>query len=409
MSGGQLTPYDEFPVHQYARPFSELPVSDFNWDDGYYFGVYNAAAGVFLYTGLRVTPNANVVGAYAGLSVGGKQTTFRASRVWRPDYALGIGPLRYEVLTPLQEIRLVLEPNDSPLSFDLRWTGLTPPHVEDHHFARTGGRITTDQTRYGQNGTAEGWIELDGTRYEVTPHEWYGDRDHSWGLYEPRAPLSNPKEWLPPVERPANARKLRFWLPFQSRDLTGFYHFHEDRHGNVPSGDVFGSPFHGVVNRVGGPEPESLNLVEGRHDLVFEPGTKLLRSGSVDLLDEKGRPWRQSFTVASPPWTTFPIGYYMGTWRDGGNIHTYHGSSEPYQEWDVIDFSSQPANHTTYDGRSYEGIYGAEYLLEVHTEGPGVDSHGLGHLEFFMHRDYERYSPTRSDASPRSARPQPPA
>ena len=34
-----LTPYDEFPVHQASRPFSYIPSTDYNWDDGYYFGV----------------------------------------------------------------------------------------------------------------------------------------------------------------------------------------------------------------------------------------------------------------------------------------------------------------------------------------------------------------------------------
>jgi len=52
-----LTPYDEFPVHQYSRPFSELPNTDVSWDDGYYFGVYAAEAKLFLFTGMRITPH----------------------------------------------------------------------------------------------------------------------------------------------------------------------------------------------------------------------------------------------------------------------------------------------------------------------------------------------------------------
>ena len=197
-----------------------MPVSDFNWDDGYYFGVYNGDEGIFLYTGLRVTPNADMVGCYAGVSVKGHQTTFRASRVWRPDYATAIGPYRFEVIEPYREIRLVLEPNESGVEFDLRWLGLAPAHIESHHFARKRGRITTDQTRYTQSGTAEGWIQVGDKRWDVRPHEWYADRDHSWGLYEPRAPLSDPSDWLPPAEEQAKKRMLRFWMPFQSPDLS---------------------------------------------------------------------------------------------------------------------------------------------------------------------------------------------
>ena len=57
-----LTPYDEFPVHQASRPFSHLPSTDHAWDDGYFFGVYSAEAKLFLFTGMRVNANADVIG-----------------------------------------------------------------------------------------------------------------------------------------------------------------------------------------------------------------------------------------------------------------------------------------------------------------------------------------------------------
>lgn len=226
-----LTDYDEFPIHQYSRPFSELPSNDFNWDDGYYFGVYNADAQILLYTGMRVTPNADMIGCYASISVAGKQTTVRASRIWRPDFSTSVGPLRYEFIKAYRDVRLTLDENESGISFDMHWLGLAPAHEEIHHFAQNRGRTTTDQTRYSQSGTAEGWIEVDGKRYEVTPFEWYAARDHSWGLYEPRAPLSDPKEWLPPTEKTGNERFFRFWMPFQSPLYSGFYHFHEIEFG----------------------------------------------------------------------------------------------------------------------------------------------------------------------------------
>src|SRR5690606_6123287 len=121
---GVLTPYDEFPVHQYSRPFSLMPVSDFNWDDGYYFGVYSADAKMHLYTGLRVTPNADTVGAYAGVNHDGVQRAVRSSRIWRPDFDPAVGPIRYEFKEPFKAIRLVLEPNESGLAFDITWLAL---------------------------------------------------------------------------------------------------------------------------------------------------------------------------------------------------------------------------------------------------------------------------------------------
>src|SRR5690554_6653102 len=105
-----LTPYDEFPVHQYSRPFSELPNTDVSWDDGYYFGVYSAEAKLFLFTGMRINPNTDIVGGYAGVNLNGIQHTVRLSRIWRPDFNTAIGPLSYEFTRPMEEIRLVLGP-----------------------------------------------------------------------------------------------------------------------------------------------------------------------------------------------------------------------------------------------------------------------------------------------------------
>jgi hypothetical protein len=43
-----LSKYDEYPVHQSAHPFSRIPSTDLSWDQGYYFGVFNAEQQVFL-------------------------------------------------------------------------------------------------------------------------------------------------------------------------------------------------------------------------------------------------------------------------------------------------------------------------------------------------------------------------
>jgi hypothetical protein len=119
----------------------------------------------------------------------------------------------------------------------------------------------------------------------------------------------------------------------------------------------------------------------------------VLAGGDLEFLDEQGRTWTQTFETASVGWTTFPIGYYLGTWRGGGNIHTYHGVEGVHTEHDVIDFSTQPADHQTYDGRSYSGIYGAEYPIRQVIRGPYGEARGMGHIEFFMHRRYKRYQP----------------
>lgn len=114
-----LTAYDEFPVHQSPHPFSFVPSTDYNWDDGYYFGVFSPNDGLFLATGARVNPNSDMFGGYALINVAGTQTTLRFNRVWRDNLDIAIGPWKVEFVEPLKRIRLSLGENDSGPTFDL--------------------------------------------------------------------------------------------------------------------------------------------------------------------------------------------------------------------------------------------------------------------------------------------------
>lgn len=395
-----LTPYDEFPVHQYSRPFSELPSTDISWDDGYYFGVYSAEAKLFLFTGMRINPNADIVGGYAGINLNGIQHTVRLSRIWRPDFNTAIGPLSYEFTRPMEEIRLVLEPNDSELEFDLRWIALAPPHLEAHHSAQNRMRTTTDQTRYTQGGTVSGHIIFKGERFEVKPMEWFGSRDHSWGLYAGRDPLRTDPRWLPPAEVPAVRRSMRFWLPFQTPEYSGFYQFHEDAKGNqLKMNDIFGTPFEGAVHM--GMDGPKLKFVSARHELFLKPGTRSFSHGTVHLLDENGGEWVHKLEAVAPPWSPATIGYNVdgGSWKDGGNIGSYHGPGV-YQEFDEFDLTVQPHNHLNHMGKPMRR-WGREHLTQVHSTGPdGKVSEGLAQLEFVLEGSYEPYGLEGDEWSP---------
>jgi hypothetical protein len=75
-----LTPYDEFPVHQEPHPFSFIPSTDYNWDDGYYFAAISPKHKTQLCCGLRVNPNSDMVGGHVLLNISGVQTTLRFNR-----------------------------------------------------------------------------------------------------------------------------------------------------------------------------------------------------------------------------------------------------------------------------------------------------------------------------------------
>ena len=400
-----LTPYDEFPVHQAPYPFSYIPSTDYSWDDGYWFGAFSPDSKVFLGTGARINPNTDMIGGYALLNVAGHQITVRFNRCWRRNFNVEIGPWKVEFLQPLRTVRLSLAENGSGLSFDLIWEGTSPAFLEQHHVAENRGRRTTDQTRYSQPGKVKGWIRLHDKTWEVDPATWSGSRDHSWGLYAERPPLAPVASLLPPRQQGSGpARAFRFWTCFRSDPYSGFFHLHETADGvQCKMNDVFGTPFGGHIFR--GWEGAEIPLASGRHELAFEPGTRILKNGTVHLTDEGGAHWRMEFEVASPPWIVQTMGYHPGSWKDGGTFFTYHGSEELALEWDEFDFSKQPARYRPYKvtgeaaatnfGEGTENgelIQGPEYLARVTTHAPdGSVSTGSGQVELFIRGAYRPY------------------
>ena len=72
-----------------------------------------------------------------------------------------------------------------------------------------GYRVTHNMLRYHQIGVASGWVEVDGSRTEITPEKWISIRDHSWGL---RPGVGKP---IPGLPRGGRKIKQMFmtWLP----------------------------------------------------------------------------------------------------------------------------------------------------------------------------------------------------
>src|SRR6185312_6059013 len=90
--------------------------------------------------GMGKYPNRNVIDAYAGVSRGVEQITVRGSReLANAPTEYVIGPIRYEILEPLEAVRFVLEPNDvQPIAFDCTFKGVLPPAFEERTHIRTG-------------------------------------------------------------------------------------------------------------------------------------------------------------------------------------------------------------------------------------------------------------------------------
>ncbi|MCD9622704.1 hypothetical protein [Rhabdothermincola salaria] len=177
-------PVDEYPLHQAPLSLAYPASSDRNFYDRCYINAHDRTGEVFLITGLGVYPNLGVIDAFACIRRGDQQHVIRMSDALGDDRMdQSVGPYRIEVLDPLKELRVVCEGDDHGLSLDLHWRGSYPAVDESPHVMRgPSGKIILDAQRFAQVGTWEGFIRVDGEELTVSPDQWVGTRDRSWGI-----------------------------------------------------------------------------------------------------------------------------------------------------------------------------------------------------------------------------------
>jgi len=232
---GPLVAADETLHHQITDTFATVAQSDRAWTEKVCAMAAPQDGSVQLAFGLGKYLNRGVLDAYAGVSRGAEQWTVRASRRLLPEPDRSeVGPIRYEVVEPLRVVRFSLDANDvQPISFSWTFTGAVPPALEqrEQHRSRDGVRLDADIVRYHHIGTARGWVDVDGTRYELHDDTAVSTRDHSWGVrYMVGAPVAD-------VEDPARPRDVSttvIWSPILCRRPDGSrygIHLYHHRHG----------------------------------------------------------------------------------------------------------------------------------------------------------------------------------
>ena len=181
-----LTGADENFNHQIVNTFAAVASPERAWTEKAWFTMMRKDGTLQASLGLGKYANSNVVDGFAGVQIGTRQMTVRASRLLSsaPE-EMGVGPLGYEVVKPLEAIRLTLAENSAvPLRFELTFHATMPGFFENRDVVIQAGRAASDVIRFHQAGTVSGWIEIEGERHEVNPEDWYGFRDRSWGVRE---------------------------------------------------------------------------------------------------------------------------------------------------------------------------------------------------------------------------------
>ena len=358
-----LTGYDDFPIHQATVPIAHSATSDVNHYDRYFFNGYTADGSLYFAAAMGLYPNRHVVDAAFCVVREGRQSSVFASARAPHDRrdATAVGPIRVEVVEPLQVLRLHVDAPEHGLRAELTFTASSDAIEEPHFFQRVGVRVLFDYTRLTQFGSWTGWIELDGVRIDVTSGVT-GSRDRSWGV----RPVGEPAPSGAPV---AMAQFFWLWAPvnFNAAEGPAFStHFDVNEYGD-------GRRWHEVgAIAPSGQAAEMMRTVDYR--ITWKPGTRYASAFEYDLIAWDGA----TATVSLQPIFNFQmsgIGYGHPEWNHG----SWRGEST---------VGGQRITLPVDDPLSRENVHVQTLCAATYRDSAGRTATGTGILELLCVGDH---------------------
>ncbi|MGI5373937.1 hypothetical protein ACQEV2_06725 [Streptomyces sp. CA-251387] len=324
-----------------------VATSDRNAYDRCIFHVLDHQGRALLILGLGIYPNVGVIDAYATLRTRDTLYAVRASDALGEDrMRLAVGPLRIEVGEPLRRLRLICD--DDTLSYDITWTAGFPALWEPHHLQRRGDRLSLEGRRFVQAGGVEGVVRASGREFRVTPGEWTGTRDRSWGV----RPIPGEEGGRFAEERPTEGFHW-IWCPVRFEDRFLMVIVQEDADG-------YRSLSEATMVR---PGHRDRQLGWPRTEITYRSGTRHPERALILLGDvRKPQELEVEFLTSSP--LAVGAGYppaddwQHGTWRGRGwtDRRTYDLSdptAHPLAAYGVTDHAAR----FRLDGRVGHGIF----------------------------------------------------
>lgn len=316
---GPLVPEDELFVHQIVDTFGSVGQSDRSWTEKLWSSAMAKDGSLQVDLGLGLYPNRGLIDGFAGVSRGKEQWTVRAIRELQGDTRTQVGPLRYEVIEPLNTVRFSLADNDIvPVSFSWEFQGALPAHLEERELKRShdGRRIDSDIIRFHHTGTAMGWVSVDGVRTDIDA-SWVAMRDRSWGV---RYMIGAPQMDLPRVPRPKGGGSLTIWSPvLMERPDGSHYGLHLYYYSDIGPGRSR-TEFQGSAENPDGSK-DWFTALEPHLD--FDPVNRRLKGGTLAARTEDGS--ARELTVTAVSDTGFHLGAGLYFSFDG----QWHGQWDP--------------------------------------------------------------------------------
>jgi hypothetical protein len=355
-----LTPLDDTPWHQLPTTFDHVGTSDVRFFDRLWFAASDRRGGGALQFTIGVYQNMNVVDGGFVVVADGRQHNLRVSRQLRPAYETVCGPLRIDVLEPLQHIRVAIAPNAGEVHGELEWTAVFAAQEERRHYNRSWGRVLENYSRYDQIGELSGWLDIVGTRVELD--SWWACRDHSWGV---REHVGVPEPFTGEV-------------PARTGSLFAFLFYSTDTHGGhvqITRREGASHLTAEIVDRVTG------DSVIGEHvtvDATFVDDGRPRRfdKATFAVIDAAGAATRFDVEANGPAIAMQGLGY--GGYDDGLGLGVHRGLDHLEADvWNV----SHPAEVGYPDGTTGRPVHRIQPVTVTQHSPAGVHR-GTGSLTF---------------------------
>ena len=182
------------------------------------------------------------------MNVRGRHTTVRAHQRSRTDRMdMTLGPFRFEVVEPFRQWRLTPRPRPRGTArdrLDITWLDTKRPVFRQLGAGIiVGGRAMSPVAGYDGFGRQEGWVEVDGERFDLAPTTHLGTRDHHWGT---RDGVGGPGRYMG-MQHPHSGE----WVEFEDFGIWGDH----------------------VLYNLGDARKRSGTLAKRVHRMRFEPET----------------------------------------------------------------------------------------------------------------------------------------
>jgi hypothetical protein len=297
-----VSSWDDFPVHQTAEYIRHAATSDRNFYDRYYFNMAPESGDWFAIFGLGQYPNLGTTDAFVNVRLEGEQHVVRSSKPLVDRADTSVGPIRVEVIEPLQRLRVVVEPTEHSVAMDVTWEGSGPVVEEPLQYLRSRGKVVFNTQRLAQLGRWTGTLSVGGRDLAVTADTCFGSRDRSWGV----RPVGEPEP--DGIRQGVNAMAGMWnYYPMQFDDHAIYYICQETAEGKrnlVQAERVWNDP-----------SREIEDLGEPEHEHQFVPGTRELRHSTIRFPHAKIEIDCEPLLVN---WLSIGTGYGMDAdWRHG--------------------------------------------------------------------------------------------